>query len=395
MKCSKIGVLSMGILLLAQFGQAQVVIIPNPRLTWNVGDSECPAIAVEPSDNIHIVWYDDTPGNYEIFYKKSTDKGITWSKSQRLTWTLTDSWSPCIAVDSAGNPYVVWHEYMSGNAEVYFKKSTDGGATWTMNKRVTWNAGWSIAPKIAVDSSGGLHLVWSDFSPGNYEVFYARSTNGGATWSTGKRLTWNAGWSLNPRIAVCGSKNLYVVWSDSTPGVNEIYYARSMDGGATWTTAKRLTWNAGWSYGPDIAVDLSGNPHVVWYDDTPGNQELYYIRSADGGASWSAGKRLTWNASGSWNPAIAIGLSGRIDVVCEDNALGNDEIFYKGSADGGATWSSNIRFSRTSGESAFPDIGVDSWGRIYVVWHDDTPGNNEIYYIIWEFMVPFGSFFSR
>ena len=395
MSRTRLMILAMGLLVAAQVGQAQVVILPNPRLTWNAGDSECPVIAVEPADNIHIVWYDDTPGNYEIYYKQSTDKGFTWSNSRRLTWTLTDSWAPCIAVDSSGNLYVAWHEYMSGDAEVYFKKSTDGGATWTANKRITWNTGWSVSPHLAVDSSGYFHLVWSDFTPGNYELFYSKSTDGGATWTAGKRLTWNAGWSLHPRIAVSGLNNLYVVWSDSTPGVNEIYYTRSMDGGSTWTAGKRLTWNAGWSYAPDIAVDPSGNPHVVWYDDTPGNQELYYIGSADGGASWSASKRLTWNASSSWNPAIAIETSGRIDVVWEDNALGNYEIYFKCSADGGATWSTNLRFSRTSGESAYPDVGVDSFGRIYVVWHDGTPGNYEIYHIIWEFMVPFGSFLGR
>jgi len=392
MKHSRLIILAMGLLVFAPVGQAQIVIIPSPRLTWNTGDSECPVIAVEPSDNIHVVWYDDTPGNYEVYYKKSTDKGITWSTSRRLTWTSTDSWSPCIAVDSSGNPYVVWHEYLLGNAEVYFKKSTDGGATWTTNKRLTWNAGWSVGPDIAVDSSGHLHLVWSDSSPGNYEVFYAKSTNGGATWSTSKRLTWNAGWSLNPGIAVSGLNNLYVVWSDSSPGVNEIYYVRSMDGGAAWTTGQRLTWNAGFSYAPDITVDLSGNPHVVWYDDTPGNQELYYLRSADGGASWSASKRLTWNASSSWNPAITVDSSEDLHLVWADSSPGNYEIFYKSSGDGGATWSGNIRFSRTAGESAFADVGVDSLGRIYVVWHDDTPGNYEIYYTCWEFLVPLGLF---
>jgi hypothetical protein len=28
------------------------------------------AIAVDPSGNIHVVWYDDTPGDFEIYYKK-------------------------------------------------------------------------------------------------------------------------------------------------------------------------------------------------------------------------------------------------------------------------------------------------------------------------------------
>ncbi len=66
----------------------------------------------------------------------------------------------------------------------------------------------------------------------------------GDTWTTNKRLTNNAGASFYPAIAVDGS-NIYVVWEDDTPGNPEIYFKKSDDGGATWTTNKRLTNNAG------------------------------------------------------------------------------------------------------------------------------------------------------
>jgi hypothetical protein len=48
---------------------------------------------------------------------------------------------------------------------------------------------------------------------------------------------------------------------------------------ADWTRAKKLTWNSGNSVMPVIAVDPSGNLHVVWFDDTPGNCEIYYKKS--------------------------------------------------------------------------------------------------------------------
>src|SRR4030043_1036144 len=113
----------------------------------------------------------------------------------------------------------------------------------------------------------------------------------GDTWTTGKRLTNNAGSSSYPAIAVDGS-NIYVVWEDNTPGNLEIYFKKSDDGGATWTTNKRLTNNAGYSVVPAIAVDGS-NIYVVWADDTPGNLEIYFKKSVDGGATWATNKRLT------------------------------------------------------------------------------------------------------
>ncbi len=58
-------------------------------------------------------------------------------------------------------------------------------------------------------------------------------------------------------------------------GNEEIYYKKSTDGGTTWKQ-KRLTWNSGESILPVIAVDSSGNFHVVWEDDSPGNDEIFY-----------------------------------------------------------------------------------------------------------------------
>lgn len=46
--------------------------------------------------------------------------------------------------------------------------------------------------------------------------------------------------------------------------------------------------------------------HVVWSDDTPGNSEIYFKTSADNGATWSANKRLTNNTGASQYPSIAV-----------------------------------------------------------------------------------------
>ncbi len=53
-------------------------------------------------------------------------------------------------------------------------------------------------------------------------------------------------------------------------------YKGSTDEGATWSAAQRLTWTSGWSYFPAIAIDSSNTIHVVWYDDSLGNYEIYY-----------------------------------------------------------------------------------------------------------------------
>ena len=85
-----------------------------------------------------------------------------WTPAKRLTWTSADSFNPAIARDSQDAIHVVWDDSKSGNAEVYYRKSTDGGVSWNPVQRLTWTTGWSYRPAIAVDSNDVIHVVWDD-----------------------------------------------------------------------------------------------------------------------------------------------------------------------------------------------------------------------------------------
>jgi len=54
---------------------------------------------------------------------------------------------------------------------------------------------------------------------------------------------------------------------------------------------------------------------MVRQDDTPGNEEIFYIHSTDSGATWIGTTRLTWNAGESCDPSIAVDPGGGIHVV--------------------------------------------------------------------------------
>jgi hypothetical protein len=355
------------------------------RLTWTAFDSEYPAIAVDSVNTIHVLWNDYSKDlNNEIFYKQSTDGGTTWSKYKRLTWNSGDSQLPGVAVDSSNNIHVVWEDNSKiSDAEVFYKASTDSGATWSSHKRLTWNLEDSRWPEIAVDSSNSIHVVWSDESKNsNWEINYKKSNDGGTTWTT-RRLTWNSGGSYFPAIAIDTNNHLHVTWYDDSPGNNEIYYLRSTDGGTSWSKLYRLTWSTySVSASPQITTNSSNHIHVVWHDDCAGNKEIYFKKSTNGGITWEGTKRLTWNSGVSWYSNIAADSLNNIHVVWMDNSKdSNYEIFYKRSTNGGMTWSSYKRLTWTStGFSGSPCLDTDSNNWIHVVWYDGLSGYAEIYY---------------
>jgi hypothetical protein len=359
------------------------------RLTWSA-DSTNPDVANDTNENIHVVWKKVS----NIYHKRSTNGGVTWSGNKRLDWGQTSSYPPAVATDSNNNVHVVWYSSAQGNLEIYYKNSTNEGVSWSSIKRLTWTSTGSRAPDIATDPSNNIHIVWLEkesFYPDNSEIYYKNSTNGGISWSGAKRLTWFSSHSGWPTIVSDSNGNICVAFDSDKSGNYEIYFKRSTDGGTSWSGAKRVTWNSGDSRQPSIATDSSNNINIVWYDWTPGNMEIYYKKSTNGGVSWTGTRRFTWNSSDSWRQSIGIDQLNHVHVVWQDNTSGNNEIYYKRSPNGGTTWDKTERLTWNSGLSLRAKIasytktqagggGPTIYHKIHIVWTDTSPGNYEIFY---------------
>ncbi len=224
--------LSLNIEICSAQWQPEVRLTNDPASSYtSFGNARC--IAAN-GNIIHVVWYDGVAvnvGNWEIYYKRSTDKGLTWSSNVNLSNNEFLSYNPAIAI-SGSYVHVAWYDNRDGNWEEYYKRSVDGGITWGPEIRLTNKPTGSGHPSIAA-SGLNVHLVWYDSRDGNYEVYYKRSVDGGTNWLPDVRLSNTTGKSLSPAVAVSGS-NVHVAWYDSTDGNWEIYYKRSTDGGINW-----------------------------------------------------------------------------------------------------------------------------------------------------------------
>ena len=327
---------------------------------------------------VHVVWFDNRDGNYEIYYKRSTDGGINWEADTRLTNNIADSYYPSIKVNGS-IVHVVWIDKRDGGEWViYYKRSTDGGVSWGIDTRLSSGSPTSTSTCPSISAIGSaVHVAWGDNRDGNWEIYYKRSTNSGVNWETDTRLTNDTSASYWSSIAV-SSSIVNVVWRDERDGNTEVYYKRSTDGGASWEADTRLTNNSANSYTPSVSVS-SSIVHVVWWDDRNGNDEIYYKRSTDGGASWGQDTRLTYALTGSEYPNISVSDS-ILHVVWRDERDGNGEIYYKRSTDGGVSWETDTRLTNNSGTSDYPSVSV-SGQVVHVVWVDKRDGGNyEIYY---------------
>lgn len=356
---------------------------PEVRLT-NAEGASAPsagaarALAAGPQGLLHAVWYDNRTGDYEIYYKRSTDEGATWEPDVRLTNSTGFSVAPVVAV-AGPVVHVVWLDKRTGSFWLYYKRSTDTGLTWTADAAIMGSLGayYFEGPVLTVQGNI-LHLVHS-WGTTYDEVYYKRSTDGGQSWGPDVLMSVQDNThSFHPGVVASGQYVL-VAWDDQdTPF--DIFYRRSTDYGQTWSSPIRLTDAPNTSAHPCFAAD---GPviHLSWddYRATSGPQ-IYYKRSTDYGLSWSADTRLTKTTTSALVPCIA--ASGAVvHLTWQDYRDGNCEVYYARSTDAGGSWSDEVRLSEYPYTSRLATVAAADTSA-HVVWQDYRFGsaNTELYY---------------
>ena len=263
--------------------------------------------------------------------------------------------------------------------------SNNNGTSFGTPINLSNNVGGSLVPQIATSGSN-VYVTWQDSTPGNADIFFAASNNNGTSFGTPINLSNNVGGSGGPQIAASGN-NVYVTWVDSTPGNPDIFFAVSNNNGTSFGTPINLSNNAGSSTNPQIAAS-GNNVYVVWYDNTPGNDDIFVRVSNNNGTSFGTPINLSNNAGGSLFPQIAAS-GNNVYVTWIDSTPGNFDIFFAASNNNGTSFGTPINLSNNAGGSFNPQIAA-SGNNVYVTWQGQTPGNFDIFYTTNN--QPFGGF---
>jgi hypothetical protein len=161
-----------------------------------------------------------------IFFTKSSDSGESFANIMKVNGKTSHAGESQIAA-SGNNVYIVW----SGNSDnlvpndLFFIKSTDSGNSFTTESALSKKS--SLNAELAV-SGNNVYIIWQDFlRPNNQEILIKKSSDGGETF-TGKstNISNNKGTSECPSISI-SQDVVYTLWEDDTPGNHEIYFARS------------------------------------------------------------------------------------------------------------------------------------------------------------------------
>jgi hypothetical protein len=369
-----------------------------------------PTMTILDDGRILVGWKEADSHNgagRRVGFSYSTDGGRTFSYNSLMNRIAGSNYQsdPWLISDSNNNAYFVWIEfndiYLNYEPEgIGVAKTTDGGLTWDDPVNAADTPYFDDKETACIDSNGNIYIVWDQLEQdSSYETVYwdlrfTKSTDGGTTFTPTQLM------KLQPFIAYihCSPNDTLYISSvnSSGPGeddpIDQIHFTRSSDLGTTWSnpvlvpifqsTADIITV---------IDTDSDETVYIAYSAGTAENKNIYLISSDDGGNTWNPSVRVNDPVDSSNYLRMVemyIGINDTIHIAWLDTRLGEYNIYYSYSTDGGLTFSPDERISEVGFSFNFERPGDyfcmrqdPVTGDMCIVWTDARNGiNNDIYF---------------
>ncbi len=301
----------------------------------NVSNSEAlslyPSIAIDPEGQVHVTWMEgEGPDEFNVLYSHLVES--KWSKPKNISNMDGISQRPQIEVDSSGVVHMVWYGNQGGFFELYHSRLVTGEWSKPANTRlvewyITHNPGHSRKPAISADSKGGIHLVWVGMEdvPSPYSLCQniRHSYSNGNGWAKPDNVSRMRDMQAkleDPAVDADVRGNIHVSWEDRGP----VWYSHW--DGKQWSKSGHVNDKDRKSALPGVCASESGRVHFVWLNAEPELPDVFYREL--NGSDWSKPVNISNSKSLSLYPSLVIDSEGQVHVTWMDNRTGEYEIYH-------------------------------------------------------------------
>ena len=245
---------------------------PEP-LVSDRSSQRFPSVLIKPDGDIFISWIDKRlvsaakQGGQNrlggsIAYSFSQDGGKNFQAERFANESSCECCRIGASLDPSGNPVLAYRAIFPGGIRDQASQVISASGAGPIRKVADDN--WKTdacphhGPSIAVSNAGTFHVAWYTQGSKRSGVFYANSTNQGATYSRLTRIGAESANVSRPYLLALGQQ-VWLVWKEFDGVQSSIYLKESSDDGRTWAAPKILSSTAGYS---DHPLLLAQGNHV-------------------------------------------------------------------------------------------------------------------------------------
>lgn len=370
----------------------------NPRPLNN-----SPMVVADPSEARFVALANRLDGpRFSCALQVSGDGGRGWVPADpvpKLPDGAERCYAPEVAFDGDGTLYYLFVGLRGlGNEPmgVFLTTSTDRARTFSPPRQVLGGGNYQVRMAIdpTVGPKGRIHLVWLRVSGptptgglplGPNPIVAAHSDNRGETFSIPVQVSDPArARVVAPALALGPDGAVHVAYYDLGNDVRDYQGLEGPTWEGTWSVLAATSTDRGRGFGPSVVVDDAvappgrvmliytmpppsvaadgeGRLYAAWGDARLGDPDVFWARSTDGGRSWQRSRRLNddreANGADQYLPRLGVSPDGRLDAIFYDRRNDPNNVFthvyYAFSTDGGRNFAPNRKLTTAASNSSY------------------------------------------
>jgi hypothetical protein len=348
-------------------------------ISSGTGNQTLVSLAVDPVGNYVTAYADNRSGNWDIYSQRLDNLGDANGSEIAVFTGPGDQFLPSVSANSRGGFAVVWENRTGASRDAWARRFGAAGNAEGAPFPVSASPFNEEDPEVAVNSTDGFRVVWSDNRSGTgysaYDIYARRFLQNGSP-AGGDELVSNAtDGQVFPVLAFDSlGVNAVVAWEDLRSG-NPAIYARWFDrDGAPVGGEIQVSRMGGSSYFPAIAVDGQDNFTVAWERGFGIHAQKFDPRGVRLGPEMTvAGGGVTREY-----PAIAANSRGDFIITWQEFSSSGWDIFAQVFDPNGNAAGPRLAVCTARGNQTRPDIAVDSDDDFLIVWTDSWTPNTSI-----------------